>query len=99
MSTEKKIILGLATAGAAAAYGWAWRRRYNRVRDEYRMRLQIVEDAVPGAELIRAEMEEFDSLAEFTCLQPCCYEFEDGDSGVVHRFWVDPNDPDWVDPD
>lgn len=99
MSTSRRAALGVAVAGAAAAYGWTWRRRYNRVRDDHRMRLLIEDDAVPGAELSRAEMEEFDSLAEFTCLLPCCYAFEDGDSAVIHRFWVGPDDPDWVDPE
>ena len=91
MSTSNKILAaaaGLALAAGAAAYGWRWRRNYQVVQWERDVRSSIPEEAGGGVDLTMEEIGEFEEIAEFTCLEPCCFEPEDDDVDI----WADPDE-------
>jgi hypothetical protein len=79
MSTSKKILAsaaGLALAAGAAAYGVRWRRNYRAVMWERDVRSEIPEDIVGGLDITMDEIGEFEGLVDFTCMEPCCLDFD-----------------------
>lgn len=88
MNTEQAVVLGGLAVVAAVAYAWKWRKNYVLNMAERKIRSSIPTDVVGGADISLDDIGEFDGIAEFTCLQPCCYTPIDEPLEI----WIDPDD-------
>jgi hypothetical protein len=64
---------GLALGAAAAVYGYRWRRNYVETQVEAAILGQVPNDIIPDPDFELADVAEFDAIAEYTCMESCCY--------------------------
>lgn len=66
-------LAGLALGVAAGAYAWKWRKNYVEQQIEAAILGQVPNDIIPDPDYELADVAEFDAIAEFTCMESCCY--------------------------
>lgn len=70
-------VAGASLAAGAGAYAYRWRKRYKEILADRQIEAMIMdmvpEDVIGGSDVDLGEIAEFDSIAEYTCMDPCCY--------------------------